>query len=636
MTTILQPLLANLALGALFTALAIHVRAPVDRQATVLWMLIFGLLTGLGVVVLMQFPFHFSDGVLIDLRSTLIGLVTFFAGPIAGGVAALISGFYRFHLGGAGVGAGLLAIAGAFGVGLAGHALTRGRAVMWFDVAYLGMGTASSSILAFLLLPEEIIARAFNEAALPFGIVLFLSTFVFGSAVVHDRHRRAALAQNQIYRAVIEALPDCLNAKDLEGRFLVANPATARLMQAVSAEALIGRTDYDFYPAEVAAGFRKEEEHVMATGRGEPVEQHIVHDDGAECWVETLKVPLRDENDRLVGLITHNRDITAQHHLRLELERNRELLSDALTHMADGLAMFDRDDRLVFCNDQYRSFFPRTAEIRRPGVALERIVRESIACGEQTVGSAADAEARVASIMASLKVAGERVIPLADGRFVEARTRPVREGCLVVYSDVTATTLAEDALRSLNEQLKFLADTDTLTGLANRRVFDQALEREVAQSQRAGRPLSLLLIDVDRFKAFNDTYGHPAGDECLRRVSTVLRETVRRPLDLAARYGGEEMAVLLPETGLGGAVDLAEEVRRAVRSLAIAHTGSEKGIVTVSVGAAVLTGGQGARDLLRQADEALYAAKGGGRDRVRSYDPARLIISKLQAVTGQA
>ncbi|ANI21639.2 hypothetical protein AB870_14750 [Pandoraea faecigallinarum] len=167
-------------------------------------------------------------------------------------------------------------------------------------------------------------------------------------------------------------------------------------------------------------------------------------------------------------------------------------------------------------------------------------------------------------------------------------------------------------------ELQRLASTDPLTGLANRRTLDEAYDREWRRSIRERVPLSLLFIDVDHFKTFNDRYGHPAGDDALVAVSHAIGESIRRPGDFAGRYGGEEFMVVLPNTESRGARDVAERVRTAVSSAAIVHEGTPHGHITVSIGVAS-TGGLPAGKpevLLQAADEALYAAKSGGRNRV--------------------
>lgn len=166
--------------------------------------------------------------------------------------------------------------------------------------------------------------------------------------------------------------------------------------------------------------------------------------------------------------------------------------------------------------------------------------------------------------------------------------------------------------------LQRMASTDPLTGLANRRTLDEAYDREWRRAQRERAPLSLLFIDIDHFKLFNDRYGHPAGDDALVAVARAISQSIRRPGDVAGRYGGEEFMVVLPRTDPHGARDVAERVRLAVRSSAIAHEGSRLGQVTISIGVAgtgVMPVGT-PESLLQAADEALYSAKADGRDRV--------------------
>jgi diguanylate cyclase (GGDEF)-like protein len=195
-----------------------------------------------------------------------------------------------------------------------------------------------------------------------------------------------------------------------------------------------------------------------------------------------------------------------------------------------------------------------------------------------------------------------------------------------------------ETLRDMTDQkraetaLKTLAAKDGLTGLANRRSFDQALHAEWSRAQRVRRPLALLFADVDHFKLFNDRHGHQSGDECLRAVASIVGANAYRPTDLAARYGGEEFAMILPETDRGGACEVAERIRRAVMDLKIAHGAPKAGAhVTLSVGVAAMVpeAEMGPEGLLSQADQALYAAKRLGRNRVTSADTMLSEIARL-------
>jgi len=178
-----------------------------------------------------------------------------------------------------------------------------------------------------------------------------------------------------------------------------------------------------------------------------------------------------------------------------------------------------------------------------------------------------------------------------------------------------------DRTHRLDEErrrLEVLIDIDALTGLANRRGFDEALRREWQRNARAASPLAILMIDVDWFKKYNDRFGHPAGDEVLRRVAGALRSTIRRADDIAARYGGEEFALILSATNADDAALLAERCRGAVEALAIPHTANPAGSVTISVGVAVAVPVYDASPmaLVVEADGALYRAKAAGRNRV--------------------
>lgn len=194
-----------------------------------------------------------------------------------------------------------------------------------------------------------------------------------------------------------------------------------------------------------------------------------------------------------------------------------------------------------------------------------------------------------------------------------------------IYDDDGKLIAVVETLRDMTEQklaemaLQDLATKDGLTGVANRRSLDEALRLEWLRAQRNAAPLAFLLADVDHFKAYNDTYGHPKGDECLRAIAGMINSKIFRPADLVARYGGEEFAVIMPGTDLEGAISVAERVREAVIALDMPHRGSgTAGHVTVSVGVAALVPSPATTPelLVAAADAALYRAKHGGRNRV--------------------
>jgi len=190
--------------------------------------------------------------------------------------------------------------------------------------------------------------------------------------------------------------------------------------------------------------------------------------------------------------------------------------------------------------------------------------------------------------------------------------------CLLSCREILRRANAEDALAESAARLSVMATTDGLTGLANRRAFEEALNQEWRRAIRGETAIALLMLDADCFKLFNDRYGHPEGDNVLKGIATCIQMNMRRPPDLGARYGGEEFAMVLPETELTGALFVAERVRAAVTELDISHLGSPFGRVTVSMGVAVARPvvGDTEDSLVRRADEALYEAKRAGRNRV--------------------
>lgn len=186
------------------------------------------------------------------------------------------------------------------------------------------------------------------------------------------------------------------------------------------------------------------------------------------------------------------------------------------------------------------------------------------------------------------------------------------EMILLAIEDITERKKAE-------EQLKLFASMDGLTGIANRRHFDDTLDLEWRRAMRSAKPLSLIIIDVDYFKNYNDIYGHLAGDSCLQNIAHMIRDSLRRAGNFAARYGGEEFVVILPDTNVEGAYLFAESLRKKIEDMNIEHNDSKAGKnVTISLGVSTTVPNKNSThdELISLADKALYKAKQGGRNRV--------------------
>ena len=322
----------------------------------------------------------------------------------------------------------------------------------------------------------------------------------------------------------------------------------------------------------------------------------------------TLGLHLQKRNaGKLAGL---NRQLAVQLDELEQAQEGLRLADVVVRHAGEGILVLDPELRVLSAN---------------PG--FEQITGHSAAAVMGEVPPLFDEDADVlqqirSRLQTGVHWEGTLWSRRADGdRYpLEASVDVVREAGgkvvhhVMVFRDVTVQKQLEDRLRELSA-------TDGLTLLANRRSFDEALEREWHRATRHGEPVSLIMADIDHFKPYNDHYGHVAGDRCLQQVAAAIAAGVRRDGALVARYGGEEFAVILPRTDEATAQEIAESLRRRVEALGIAHAGNPVGgRVTVSMGLSTRTPPQAADfvSLMQSADQALYRAKGAGRNTVSS------------------
>ena len=311
------------------------------------------------------------------------------------------------------------------------------------------------------------------------------------------------------------------------------------------------------------------------------------------------------------------------------IESRLGMLEGVLAAMNMGTVVLDAERRVLVWNSwmaRYsgldgeavigRDFFTVFPDLngKRIDSAVGQALRDNLpAVLSQTLHKApfalyADCEARAAGARLQQAVA---VTPLA----VPGMAR----FCLIQITDVSAAVTRERLLRDQALELRSQSLSDGLTGIANRRHFDVAMEKEIRRAKRAGTALSLLMIDIDSFKAYNDHYGHQQGDHSLIKVSGALSRMLQRPLDMIARYGGEEFAVILPEMDAEQSVAMAEAMRAAVVAMAIPHQkAGHAEHITVSIGVATHEAGKEGEiaHLVGAADRALYTAKHAGRNRV--------------------
>lgn len=253
------------------------------------------------------------------------------------------------------------------------------------------------------------------------------------------------------------------------------------------------------------------------------------------------------------------------------------------------------------------------------GFEVARRIRQLEKDGEWTPIIFLTAKTKDEDLEHGIEVGGDDyLIKPVSGVVLAAKVRAMQRLAQMRYSLVVLTRRLDEA----NRELTRLTAVDGLTGIANRRCFDDTIQREWQRARRNRLPLTILMVDVDCFKQYNDGYGHQAGDECLINVAHTLAGQLKRPADLVARFGGEEFVVILPETNAVGAHRVADGLRRSIEALALPHAFSEAGeLVTVSIGVATAYPGPDDGDmevgwLLDCADQALYSAKKSGRNAV--------------------
>jgi len=292
-----------------------------------------------------------------------------------------------------------------------------------------------------------------------------------------------------------------------------------------------------------------------------------------------------------------------------ELERAhaRLRLADVVVqHTGDGIVVLDTAMRAISVNPGFSRITGFTADAVQ-GVPLALFEEDDAL---EKIGNHLHQEAHWDGTLWATRADGTR-FPM-EASFDIARDAEGRpDKYVLVFRDVTAQ-------KKLEERLRELSATDALTLLANRRTFDETMEREWNAAIRTGRPMSLLMMDVDHFKKYNDLYGHPAGDACLQKVAGAIASAVHHDGALVARYGGEEFAVILPNCDTPTGIEIGEAIRKRVEAIGLPHEGNEIGYVTISIGLSTRTPPPTAQyeDLKQSADEALYKAKKAGRNNV--------------------
>ncbi|MDD0815630.1 diguanylate cyclase [Curvibacter sp. HBC28] len=470
-----------------------------------------------------------------------------------------------------------------------------------------------------------------NECRTPEGGLIGLRTnvtdFVRQQQALQEARSDAQQARRLLVRA-LDALPVALEIFDEQDQLVIYNRALQRMFSHIDYPASVGRRF-----ADMAAESLRHQVVIEAIGQEEPwlakrleerqrlVNRTFLQALSGDRWVQAFET--RTPENYIVAVRLDVSDMVKQRQAlesaQREGQRNRQLLMDAIEALPEGLAVYDADDKLLLCNTQYRLMYSELASLLQPGRSFEDLVRYAQTQGHYVERSDEGPDWGALRLASHRRPGAALVVPMHNGRWYRVHERQTAERMTVgVHVDVTELIVKEQQLASANQRLATLSVTDGLTGIHNRRSFDEAMAREWMRCQRHQLPLALLLVDIDHFKRYNDHYGHLAGDDCLRRVAQVLIGDVRRSGELVARYGGEEFVILLPGSTEDGAREVAQRCLERMRTENIPHVASlTSSRLTMSIGVASCqpdARGQ-PHALINAADAALYQAKQNGRAR---------------------
>ncbi|XDE60184.1 diguanylate cyclase [Arthrospira platensis BEA 1257B] len=483
--------------------------------------------------------------------------------------------------------------------------------------------------------------------------------------------------QRALLRMVIDANPNLIFIKDWDGRFTLANRVTANLYE-TTVDNMMGKTHSDLNHKQYNNDYiLASDREIMTSGKPRLIAAEPVRlNNGEVRWFQTNKIPLIGNDGQTPYLLVVSTDITERQEAEQELwshaERERMLraivqslhecidLEQVLECTVNQIREFLVSDRALIYrleNDgNYRVVMESVSPPWQPLLGttinysgLSEVITEMAAANYLKIWSISNVDKANIPInlrnkLDGLQVKSKLILPIIH-RHPDLRSQPTESpnclwGLLVIHQcDNTRGWQPEEieALRSIatpiavaiqqgelhaklqtvNQELERLASLDGLTGVANRRQFDLHLKREWQRLLRETAPISVIMCDVDFFKAYNDTYGHQMGDECLKQIAKILENCAQRSTDLASRYGGEEFVIVLPNTGIKGALQVADKIQHQIRALEIEHQKSEvSGYVTLSLGVAcqVPNHDRSPESLIKLADAALYEAKSKGRN----------------------
>jgi diguanylate cyclase (GGDEF)-like protein/PAS domain S-box-containing protein len=505
--------------------------------------------------------------------------------------------------------------------------------------------------------------KAIEKSILQTNEELEKTNTALGAEIIERRRVEDVLAhESTLFRTLMDNTTDHIYFKDKESRFLLINRAQADEFGLSDPAESVGKTDFDFFSDEHARQAFTDEKQIMAGGKPlVNLEEKETWPDGHETWVSSTKFPMSDREGRLIGTFGISRNISERKAMEISIQLANEKLSGMVNWLEgrnrDISVLSEMGNMLEACrsikeaypiiSSQMGKLLPvHTGKLYRfdgerrrldtvaswgidPGHADSfspeecKAIQSGQVCRVEPGPSGSDCAHRIVPsgedisyVCIPLISQGETigVIHLCGEREKGADVLPeMNQQLAIMAADHITLALANLTLR---ETLRVQSIRDSLTGLFNRRYLDESLRSELARTKRRGTLLGVIMLDVDRFKQINDTFGHEAGDTLLQGLGRWLQANIRAG-DISCRYGGDEFVLILPDASLEATTQRAQQICEGIRALTIEHQGRSMGAVSVSIGVAGFPLHGETRDaLLAAVDAALYKAKEQGRNTV--------------------
>lgn len=592
--------------------------------------LFIGMASGIAGTILMLYSINVHEYMLMDLKHIVIALSAVYGSPISALICSAIIATMRIVL---------------YGVSTPSFVAFTGILFIGFIFAYIGKIKKTTAF--------RFIAMNLISATYMFGSLYYI--LGFGSPLIHHyaffilisfiagclcyfvceyaRISYENFKQLSYYGLIVNNSSDLICIHDLNSKLKYVSPSIEKLLGYNSRE-LLGKFTYDFIHPQDLDYIRSQHELLLKQLDVVTSAYRFRKKDESYIWLESKAHLIKDANGSAKEVISISRDVTSRKLVEDKLKNANDRLVAIFNNGGTAITVRDINQKPIDVSKSYLNMLGykdvKEVESFSNIVPLEDRQRESVLLKDLLAGKINSYRMEKRYIKKDGSILWGDVIvtllpnddgtPYFIGMMNDITSRKQYEEMLLQME--TKLKKANEELKEKNKILTELSFSDGLTGISNRRYFQISLEKEWKRAQRTFKPITLLMIDVDYFKIFNDTYGHVQGDECLKIIAKTLKSTVNRSTDLTARLGGEEFSVLLPDTDEDGGKRIAAKILEAISALKIPNENSKTlPYVTVSVGICSLvpTVNCEADDFVNAADMALYSAKENGRNRFQVF-----------------